>query len=54
MLRAKKHPVFKGMVRRRIAFQKAALAGVPVYEANDQRASDAWNDYLTIGREIIK
>jgi chromosome partitioning protein len=54
MLRAKKYPVFKGMVRRRVAFQKAALAGVPVYEAHDARAAEAWDDYLTIGREIIK
>jgi chromosome partitioning protein len=54
MLRAKQYPVFKGMIRRRIAFQKAALAGVTVYDAADPRAAEAWHDYQTIGREIIK
>jgi chromosome partitioning protein len=47
-------PTFKGEIRRLIAFQKAALAGVPVYDAPDTRAQDAWSDYLAIGREILK
>ncbi|MDV3002876.1 MAG: hypothetical protein N5P05_004531 (plasmid) [Chroococcopsis gigantea SAG 12.99] len=45
-------PLFKGSIRRYAAFQKAALAGVPVYAVQDSKALKAWNDYLAIGREI--
>ena len=45
-------PLFKTGIRRLVAFQKAALAGVPVYQANDPRAATAWKDYQAIGREI--
>ncbi len=47
-------PVFKSEIRRLIAFQKAALSGVPVFKAPDPRASDAWGDYLKVGKEILK
>lgn len=47
-------PVFKSEIRRLIAFQKAALAGVPVYQASDPRAQDGWFDYLSVGKEILK
>lgn len=47
-------PIFKGEIRRRIAFQKAALAGVPVYAASDPRAAEAWADYVRIGKELMK
>ena len=46
-------PVFPAMIRRAVAFQKAALQGVPVFEVEDPRAQDAWNDYVTVGKEII-
>lgn len=46
-------PVFKAGIRRFVAYQKAALAGVPVYKANDPRAQDAWEDYLALGKEIL-
>lgn len=46
-------PLFKGGVRRLIAFQRAALQGVPVYEINDARAKEAWDDYRTVGKEIV-
>jgi chromosome partitioning protein len=46
-------PLFKTGIRRFVAYQKAALAGVPVYEASDPRAADAWSDYLSLGKEII-
>lgn len=46
-------PVLDGMVRRLVAFQKAALAGVPVYEVADPRALVAWSDYEKIGKEIM-
>ncbi len=47
-------PVFKGEIKRLIAFQKASLAGVPVYEIKEPRADAAWKAYQSIGREIIK
>lgn len=45
-------PVFKQGIRRFVAFQKAALHGVPVYEIDDFRANEVWQDYVKIGEEI--
>jgi chromosome partitioning protein len=45
-------PLFAGEIRRRVAFQKAALKGVPVYEVKDARAEQAWQDYVRVGEEI--
>ena len=47
-------PLFKAGIRRLVAFQKAALAGVPVYKVNDPRAAQAWSDYVRAGKEIMK
>ena len=38
-------PLFEPGIRRFIAYQKAALAGVLVHDAHDRRAKDAWQDY---------
>lgn len=46
-------PLLKTGIRRFVAFQKAALAGVPVYEVNDPRAIGAWADYQAMGREVL-
>src|SRR5258708_5626187 len=46
-------PLFKTGIRRFVAYQKAALAGVPVHRADDPRAQEAWEDYLAVGKEII-
>lgn len=46
-------PVFDNCVRRYAAYQKAALAGVPVYESGDSKARIAWRDYTTISEEIL-
>ncbi len=46
-------PVFKSCIRRFVAYQKAALAGVPVNQADDRRAEEAWADYLEVGKEIL-
>ena len=46
-------PVFKSGIRRFIAYQKATLEGVPVYKAHDRRAREAWQDYLSVGKEIL-
>ena len=45
-------PLFTGGVRRLVAFQKAALEGVPVYAVHDPRAYQGWQDYVQIGEEI--
>lgn len=45
-------PLFAGEVHRRIAFQKAALAGVTVDMAADPRAAAAWDEYNIIGKEL--
>ena len=47
-------PLFDGSIRRLAAFQKAALAGVPVSEVNDPRAKLGWNDYASIGMELAR
>lgn len=54
MLRPRGLPLFKGEIRRRVAFQKAALAGVTVDAAPDVRAAEAWADYEKVGRELLK
>lgn len=45
-------PVFETMIRRLVAFQKAALAGVVVSGANDPRADIGWNLYEGVAGEI--
>ncbi len=45
-------PLFAGEIRRLVAFQKAALKGVPVYSVKDARAPQGWQDYQLIGEEI--
>jgi chromosome partitioning protein len=46
-------PLFKTGIRRFVAYQKAALAGVPVHLADDPRAAEAWEDYVAVGKEIL-
>lgn len=46
-------PLFHNSIRRLVAFQKAALAGVPVYNADDPRAGIGWQDYQRVGEEIL-
>jgi chromosome partitioning protein len=46
-------PLFKSQIQRLVAYQRAALRGVPVYEVADSRAVTAWEDYLLAGKEII-
>ncbi len=47
-------PLFAGEVRRLVAFQKAALEGVPVYEVKDPRALQGWEDYRRVGEEVFR
>lgn len=53
-LEAEGVPMLKGEVRRREAFQTAALQGIPVYEVNERRARQGWEDYENIGRQVVK
>ena len=46
-------PVFDRGIRRFAAFQKAALQGKPVYDIKDPRAELGWQDYKTVGGEIL-
>ncbi|MEM7758108.1 MAG: ParA family protein [Cyanobacteria bacterium P01_A01_bin.40] len=46
-------PLFDTEIRRLIAYEKAALMGVPVYEVKDRMAKIAWNDYEQVGKEIM-
>jgi chromosome partitioning protein len=45
-------PLFESEIQRLVAFQKAALAGVPVYTITDARAAQAWACYENVGKEI--
>ena len=54
MLTRNKLPVFKNEIKRLIPFQKASLAGVPVYKIKEPRAEIAWKSYQSVGKEIIK
>ncbi|MDQ3506539.1 MAG: ParA family protein [Actinomycetota bacterium] len=47
-------PMLKGEIRRREAFQTAALQGIPIYEVNERRARQGWEDYEKIGRQVVK
>ena len=46
-------PIFNQGIRRFAAFQKAALQGKPVYDIKDPRAELGWQDYKTVGQEIL-
>lgn len=46
-------PLFKTGIRRFVAFQKAALGGVPVYQVSDPRARPSWSDYQALGQEVL-
>ena len=52
MLEAEGFPVFAVDVPRLAAFEKAAAAGVPVYDVKDERAARAWEAYENAGKEI--
>ena len=46
-------PVLKSEIRELIAFEKAALQGIPVYEVKgDRKAKIAWSDYIKAFREM--
>jgi chromosome partitioning protein len=47
-------PVFAAQIQRLVAYQRAALKGVPVYQVKDDpRAASAWADYEEAGKEML-
>lgn len=46
------YPVFETMIRRSVAFTKAAVLGVTVRELEDARLASSWEDYEELGAEI--
>lgn len=46
-------PVIKSPIRRLVAFQKAALAGLTVNKIKDPRSQQAWKDYQEVGKELL-
>jgi len=46
-------PIFRAQIPRLVAFQRAALRGVPVSEVPDPRAQQAGHDYEDAGKEIL-
>lgn len=47
-------PLFEGQISRLVAFRKAALSGLPVYEVTDKQAKRGWEEYQTIGEEVLQ
>jgi chromosome partitioning protein len=47
-------PVFESTIRRTVAFAKAALAGRPVRDLEDPRTRVAWEDYASLGKEVME
>lgn len=45
-------PVFKQTIRRFAAYEKASLAGVPVYKVSDRNSGVAWREYKAVGNEL--
>lgn len=46
-------PVLEHRIRRYMAYQNAAAAGVPVFKVNDRTAQRAWEDYRGAAEELV-
>jgi chromosome partitioning protein len=46
-------PLFDQSVRRFVAYEKAALEGLPVYQTGDANGKIAWREYEKVGQEIL-
>lgn len=54
-LQSQNIPVFTGRIRYYKAYDKAFLAGVPVYEVKkDRNAKLAWSDYQAVIKEVME
>lgn len=47
-------PVFKTGIRRLVALQKAVMGSCLVHETGDPRGIYGWEDYASIGKELLK
>ena len=47
-------PVFRSVVHRLVAFQKAALAGTTVDRSGDPRGGSGWREYEAVGDQILE
>lgn len=47
------YPVFETMIRRSVAFTRAAVSGVTVRDL-EERLAGAWDDYQALGDEIVE
>lgn len=47
-------PVLNTEIRLLTAYEKASLAGVPVYESGDRFGKIAWREYQELGKEVEK
>jgi chromosome partitioning protein len=54
MLESQGIPVFRQVIRQLTAYEKAALAGVPVQNSGDRMAGIAWKEYRAVGEEVLK
>lgn len=54
MLETADLPVFTTYIPRLVAFQKAALKGIPVHDVDDPRAGVAWEHYVAAGQEVLR
>lgn len=53
-LQAMSVPVFKGRIRYYKAYDKAFIAGIPVFQVKrDKNAKLAWSDYQSVTKEVI-
>ena len=48
-----KIPHFESLIRRYVAFQRAALQGLLVYDTNIANAQEGWDDYRKVGKELL-
>jgi len=46
-------PLFEARIRRIVAFQRAAMAGMIISNVADPRARQGWEDYYCAGKEIL-
>lgn len=53
LLKKANYEVFNGGISRLMAFQRASMAGLPVYAIKDSRATRAWDEYVSVGKEIL-
>jgi chromosome partitioning protein len=54
LLEEKSYPLFKSGISRLTAFQKASANGVTVNEVKDERAQRGWQEYIAVGKEILR